>query len=184
MKRVILFLFILFGFAMMQAQEVIHLDEARLSFSPEAITVDSDLGTIRCVVNESYTGEFHENPIRFMKEKFDFKEFLSAIVNRDDFDEFLVTFNSSKGFLEATYTNEGELVGTFQKFENTFLPPAVRNQLYLENKGWTAVSNKYVASGRGDRIDREMYKIKLENGNKKRTVKIVPSATLVGFVNN
>jgi len=183
MKKVILFLFVLCcGFTTIQAQEVIQLDEARLSFDPEAITVDSELGAIRCIVKEGYTGEFSKNPIGFMKEKFDFKEFLSAIVNKDDFDEYLVTFNSSKGFLEAIYTNDGDLVQTYQRFQDIALPPAVRNQLYLENKGWTAISNKYTASGKSDRIDREVYKIRLENGNKKRSVKIVPSATLVGLV--
>ncbi len=185
MKKVILFLFVLCcGFATMQAQEVIQLDEARLGFELEAIEVDSEFGEIRCIVKESYTGEFSENPIRFMTEKFDFKDLLSAIVNKDQFDEYLVTFNSSKGFLEAIYTNDGELVQTYQKFQDIALPPAVRNQLYLENKGWTAISNKYTASGKSDRIDKEVYKIKLENGNKKRTVKIVPSATQVGFVSN
>ncbi|TVZ28456.1 hypothetical protein JM83_3587 [Gillisia sp. Hel_I_86] len=184
MKKVILFLFVLCGFATMQAQEVIQLDEARLSFSPEAITVDSDLGAIRCVVNESYTGEFSQNPIRFMTEKFDFKEFLSAIVNRDKFDRYLVTFNSTKGYLEAIYTNEGELVQTSQRFKDIVLPSSIRNQLFQENQGWTAIGTKYIASGKRDRIDKEIYKIKLENAGKKKTVKIVPSATLVGLVNN
>lgn len=182
MKRVILFLFILCGFTTMKGQDVIQLDEARLSVDLDAITVDTELGEIRCVVKEAYTGEFSSDPIRFMKEKFDFKEFITAIVNSDEFEEYLVTFNSSKGFLEAIYTNEGELVSTYQTFKDTFLPPAVRNQLYLENKGWTAISNKYVASGRNDQIDKEVYKIRIENGNKKKTVKIIPSATQVGFV--
>ena len=168
----------------MQSQEVIQLDEARVNSSLKAITIDSETGTIRCIVKEGYTGEFSENPIKFMKDRFDFKEFLSAIVNKDDFDEYLVTFNSSKGFLEAIYTNDGDLVQTYQRFQDIALPPSVRNQLYLENKGWTHVSNKYTASGKSDGLDRELYKIKLENGNKKRTVKIVPSATLVGLVSN
>lgn len=166
----------------MTAQEVIQLDEARLTVPLEDITVDSELGTIRCVVSEAYTGEFSSNPIRFMKEKFDFREFLSAVDNKDEFDEYLVTFKSTKGFLEAVYTNEGELVQTLQIFKDIFLPPAVRNQVYLENKGWTLVGTKYVASGKSDRIDREIYRVKLENGNKKKTVKIVPSAIQVGFV--
>lgn len=184
MKKLILFLFVLCGFAAMQAQEVIELDEARLSFDPDAISVDSDLGIIKCLVKESYTGEFSENPIRFMQENFDFNEFLSAIVNRNEFDKYLVTFNSTKGFLEATYTNNGELVETKQLFKNIALPPSVRNELFLQNPGWSLASNKYLATGKSDRIDREVYKIKIQNGNKKRMVKIVPSTTIVGLVSN
>lgn len=184
MKRVILLFFVLCGIATMKAQEVIQLDEARINFALDEITIDTELNSVRISVKEAYTGEFHENPIRFMKEKFDFNSFLDAVVNKEDFDEYLVTFNTRKGFLEALYSNDGELVRTYQIFKDIVLPPAVRNQLYNGNKGWTMISNKYVASGRSDRLDREVYKIRLENGNKRKSVKIVPSATLVGFVNN
>jgi len=185
MKNVIRFLFVLCGLATMQAQEVILLDEARLNFDADAITIDSKLGEIRCIVKEDYTGEFSDNPIKFMKEKFDFNEFLSAMDNRKNFDEYLVTFNSSKGYLEAIYSNNGNLVGTHQRFKNITLPSAVRNKLFVENQGWTAISIKYTASGKSDRIDKELYKIKLENGNKNRVVKITPPSTsLIGYVNN
>ncbi len=184
MKRVILLFFVLCGIATMKAQEVIQLDEARINFALDEITIDSDLNAVRISVKEAYTGEFHKNPIRFMNEKFDFNAFLEAVVNKQDFDEFLVTFTTSKGFLEALYTNEGEIVYNYQNFKDILLPPAVRNQLYVENKGWTMVSNKYVAVGKSDQIDKEVYRIRLENGNKRKSVKIVPSATLVGFVNN
>jgi hypothetical protein len=184
MKKLVLFLFVLCGFISMRAQDVIQLDEARLTIDLEAVTVDSNLGEIRCIVKEDFIGEFSSNPIKFMNEKFDFKEFLSAVVNKDEIDEYTVTFNSSKGYLEALFTNEAELVQTHQSFKDILLPSSVRNQLYLENKGWTMVSNKYKASGKRDRIDKEVYKIRLENGNKKRTVKIVPSSTLIGFVDN
>lgn len=182
MKRVILFLFVLCGIATMKAQEVIQLDEARINIALEEITIDTDLNAVKFIVNESYIGEFHKNPIRFVSEKFDFIAFLDAVTNKDEFDEYLVTFKTSKGFLEALYSDEGEMVSTYQRFQDILLPSAVRNQLYLENKDWTMVSNKYVASGKSDRIDKEVYKIKLENGNKRKTVKIVPSTTLIGFV--
>jgi len=184
MKRVILLFFVLCGIATMQAQEVIQLDEAKINFAYDEIAMDSDLNSVKLIVNEAYTGEFSKNPIRFVKESFDFNAFLDAVSNKDEYDEFLVTFNTAKGFLEAHYTNEGEMVSTYQSFKNIVLPPAVRNQLYNGNKGWTMISNKYVASGKSDRIDKEVYKIRLENGNKRKSVKIVPSATLIGFVNN
>ncbi len=184
MKKVILILFVLCGFASMQAQEVIQLDEARLNFNPDAVIVDSDLNSFRFIVKENYTGEFSQNPIEFMKQNFNFKGFLSAIVNADEFNEFTVTFTSRKGYLEAVYTNEGDLKGTRQKFVDKALPSIVRNQLYLENKGWTMVSNKYIASGNSDRVNNEVYKIKLENGNKSRRVKIVPGVTILGVASN
>lgn len=184
MKKLILFLIVIFGINSMEAQEVIQLDEARLNFSPSTIIVDSKLGTVKCIVKEEYTGEFSANPIRFMKEKFDFKEFLSVVSNNHEFDEYLVTFNSSKGFLKAIYTAEGELVKTTQLFKNINLPPAIRNELFINNEGWVVTSNKYSASGKADKIDKEFYRIKLTNGNKKRIIKITPSSTLVSVAHN
>jgi hypothetical protein len=168
----------------MQAQEVIQLGEARISYNPDAIVVNSDLNSVGFTVKENYIGEFTKNPIQFMKQNFDFKGLLSSVENKDDFDGFLVTFKSSKGYLEAVYTSEGELKRTHQRFVDKALPTIVRNQLYLENKGWTMASNKYIASGNSDRIDKEIYKIKLENGNKSRRVKIVPGVTILGVASN
>ena len=36
------------------------------------------------------------------------------------------------------------------------------------------VKNTYTASGKSDQIDKELYRIKLKNGNKSQIVKIVP----------
>jgi len=166
----------------MYGQEIIQLDEARLNFNPDAIEVNTDLGTIKCIVKENYVGEFSKNPIQFMKQNFDFKEFLSAVLNAKEFDEYVVTFNSKKGYLEAIYTNEGEIVQTLQKFNDKVLPLDLRRQVYTSNQGWTMVSNKYVASGRNDKIDKEYYKIKMENGSKSKSIKVVPGATTIVVV--
>lgn len=183
MKRVILLFIVLCGIATMKAQEVIQLDEARIDFVLDEINI-SDVNAIKLVVKEAFTGEFHENPIKFVRDKFDFNAFLDAVVNRDEFDEYLVTFNTRKGFLEALYSNDGDLVTTYQSFQDIVLPRALRIDLYNQHKGWTMTGNKYIASGKGYELNREVYKIKLENGNKKKTVKITPNSTLIGFVDN
>lgn len=185
MKRVFLFLSLVFGIGAMYGQEIIQLDEARLIYNPDAIEVNSDLGTVKCIVKENYIGEFSKNPIQFMKQNFDFKQFLSSVLDTKEFDEFVVTFNSKKGYLEAIYTNEGDLVQTLQRFNDKILPLDLRKQVYSSNQGWTMVSNKYIASGKKDRIDKEYYRIKLENGSKSKSIKLVPGATtIVGVVSN
>ncbi|CAM4025724.1 hypothetical protein [Gillisia hiemivivida] len=177
MKTMLLFVILLLSMGAMQAQEVIQLGEARISYNPDAIVVDSDLNSLSFTVKEKYNGEFSKNPIQFMKQNFDFKGLLSSLEGSDDFYEFLVTFKSKKGYLEATYNIEGELVNTYQKFSNKTLPLDIRRQVYTQNQGWTMVSNKYVASGRFDRIDKEFYKIKLANNNKLKNIKVVPGST-------
>ncbi len=179
MKTMLLFLFLLLSMGAMQAQKVIQLGEANISYNPDAIIVNSDLNSVAFTVKEKYSGEFSKNPIQFMKQNFNFQTLLSSVNNVDDFDEFLVTFKSKKGYLEATYDSEGELVNTYQRFSNKTPPLDISRQVYTQNQGWTMVSNKYVASGRSDRIDKEFYKIKLENGNQSKNIKVVPRSTTI-----
>tara|TARA_R100000935_G_C2831403_1_gene165300 strand:+ start:1716 stop:2270 length:555 start_codon:yes stop_codon:yes gene_type:complete len=184
MRTMLLSLFLLFTISAMQAQTVIQLGEARISYNPDAIIVNSNINSVGFTIKENYIGEFSKNPIQFMKQNFDFQELLSSIDNKDDFNGYLVTFRSTKGFLEANYTSEGKLKDTKQMFIDKALPNSLSKQLYSENAGWTMVSNKYLASGKEDRIDSEVYRIKLENGSKSRRVKLVPGATVLGIANN
>src|SRR5680860_1232900 len=69
---------------------------------------------------------------------------------------------------------DGELTKTAQKFKNIPLPFNLRRELYTSYKGWNMVKNTYTASGKSDQIDKELYRIKLKNGNRSQIVKIVP----------
>tara|TARA_R100000935_G_scaffold53574_1_gene81515 strand:- start:1141 stop:1698 length:558 start_codon:yes stop_codon:yes gene_type:complete len=179
MKTMLLFLFLLLGMGVMQAQKVTQLGEVRLGFNSNAVVKNSDLNSVSFSVKESYKGEFSKNPIEFMKQNFDFSSFVLAMPNARDYDEFLVTFNSEKGYLEAIYTDKGKLVQTHQKFIDKLLPLEVSRQVFTNYQGWKMVSNKYVASGKSDKIDKEYYKIKMENGDKTKSIKVVPGATIV-----
>ena len=179
MKTRLLFLFLLLGMGAMQAQKVTQLGEVRVGYNPNAIVVNSDLNSVSFIVKESYKGEFSKNPIQFMKQNFDFNNFISALPNASEFDEFVVTFNSEKGYLEAIYTNEGKLVQTLQKFNDKVLPLDLRRHVFTNYQGWKMISNKYVASGKSDKIDKEYYKIKMDNGGKTKSIKVVPGATIV-----
>ncbi len=172
--RTLIVLLLLVGFiSTSQAQQITELEEAKVNFALNPIKISSNLEEYTFIVEESFAGEFIKNPIAFMKENFDIKAFITSIDN-DKYDEFLVTFKSSKGYLEANYDKDGTLVETSQRFKDIVLPLNVRRELYKNNIGWTMVQNKYMASGKSDRIDKEVYKIKLENGKKSLNVKIDP----------
>jgi hypothetical protein len=170
MKTLIVLLLLVGFISTSQAQQITELEETKVKFAPKAVKISSNLDNYNFVVEESFAGEFIKNPIEFMKENFDIKAFITSIDN----DEFLVTFKSSKGYLEANYDKDGTLVKTSQRFKDIVLPLNVRRELYKNHKGWTMLQNKYMASGKGERIDREVYKIKLVNGNKKQNIKINP----------
>jgi len=117
-----------------------------------------------------------------MEQNFDIQNFISYLdqkistdLQKSHYESYRVTFSSSKGYLEAKFSKDGELKETAQNFKNILVPLNVRRELYTNYKGWNMVKNTYTASGKSDQIDTELYRIKLKNGNKSQIVKIVPA---------
>lgn len=162
-------MFLLFGTAV-QAQ-IIELEEAKVDYFPE-LTKDGN-NSFSYTVNERKSGDFAADAIGFMNRNFDIQAFLDEIGNLDH-EMYEVTFQNSHGYLMAEFNDKGQLLSTRQQFKNILVPALVRTELYKNHKGWTMVKNRYSASGRGDLIEEEMYKIRLENGNKSQTIKIDP----------
>ena len=175
MKSLIVFLLIVCGMFIGQAQVVTQLKETKVEFAPYTIIPTSDLDSYEVVIKESYTGLFSKNALKFVKENFDAKKLIQAI-NEPDYDSYLISYRSSKGYLDATYTKNGELERTYQKFQNIALPFEIRNQVYTNHKGWTMIKNTYVASGKGNMLNKELYRVTLENGKNRRNIKIQPRA--------
>lgn len=173
MKTFIFLMLLLVATAVGQAQEITQLEEAKVGFSPLDAKITQVGDSYSYKVKEAYTGEFLEDPIAFMKANFDIKNFMAETAEKN-YDSYLVNFSCSKGFLEANYNSEGELIKTHQKFKDILLPHEVRQEVYRNNVGWTVTANKYVASGKGDMLDKQLYRVKLEKGNQKRVLKIDP----------
>ncbi|MFV8226562.1 hypothetical protein [Christiangramia aquimixticola] len=151
----------------------IELEEAKVGFTPMEAKITRDGDNFTFNIKESYTGEFEKDALGFMQANFDILGFIQETQN-EDYDSYLVTFRSGKGYLTADFDKEGNLVKTSQKFENIILPLDVRREVYQANQGWTMTANKYAASGRANLLEKEVYKIKLVNNNQKRTVKLDP----------
>ena len=173
MKTLIFSLLLVFAASMGHAQQITELEEAKVGFAPLDVEVVESGDNFTYRVTESFTGEFVDDPIAFMKANFDIQNFMAAYEDRN-YNSYHITFQSGKGFLKADFDKEGELVRTYQKFKDIVLPLDVRRELYNDNKGWNMTKNKYIASGRGELVEKEVYKIKVENGNKKRNLKIDP----------
>lgn len=156
-----------------KAQEVTQLEEAKVGFAPLEAKITRVGDNYSYKVKEAYTGEFLENPIAFMKANFEIKNFMAETADMN-YDSYLVNFSCSKGYLEAHYNKEGELIKTHQKFKDILLPHQVRQQVYRNNMGWTVTANMYIASGKQDMLDKQLYRIKLEKGSQKRVLKIDP----------
>ena len=179
MKKLV-YLLLLAGIATGQAQ-VIQLDEARVEGRSVKISINGD--DLKYAVVEDYKGQFHKNPIAFMKEKFDIHSFIEQM-RGTGYDSFLVEFRNRKGYLEASFDGEGNLLRTSQKFKNIALPIAIARELVTKHNGWTMKKNLYLASGKGDALDNELYRITMKNGKRTQNVKIIPDRSPAGLVSN
>ncbi len=172
MKTLILISFLLCSIFTGFAQEVTELEEARIVVLPKQLP-SSNSNEYRFQVNEKYAGEFSKDAVSFMLDNFDMPGFIATVMDKE-YDTYLLTFSSSNGYLSADFDKEGQLVSTNQRFKDVVLPLDVRRNLYVQNKGWTMTKNTYKAKGEEDRLDEEMYRIKMERGNDKKIVKIDP----------
>lgn len=172
MKNLVLCLMLLLFGTVAQAQ-VIELEEAKLDDFKNLVKGSDN--TFSYMVNESEPGEFAADALGFMKRNFDIHAFINEIGD-NDYETYEVTFSNSQGFLRAEFDDNGGLKETHQEFRDILVPANVRTELYKNHKGWTMVKNKYYAKGHGDLIEEEIYKIRLENGNKSQNIKIDPRA--------
>jgi len=175
MKTLIVFLLVMCGIGIGKAQ-VIQLEETKVEFAPYTIIATSGLDNYEVVIDEGFKGQFSSNALKFVKENFDVNKLIQAINNPDYYSySYLIRFSSSKGYLDATYSKDGKLGYSHQMFKDVLLPLEIRREVYTNYKGWTMVKNKYIASGNGDKLNKEIYRINLKKDNKKQNIKIIPS---------
>lgn len=181
MKTIVISLFMVLWMSTIQAQTVMQLDAATVTYkapklqlhtkAPKVVTT-SNLTNLDFEIKEDYENHFMKNPIKFLQENFDVN---SLNLKDGGLGNIEVSFLSRKGYLKATFDNKGELVKTSQRFRNIELPQKVWRDIYKENLGWTMASNIYKANGKGNRINNELYKVKLTQGKQKKYVKYVPA---------
>ncbi|WP_037320445.1 hypothetical protein [Salegentibacter sp. Hel_I_6] len=157
------------------AQRITELEETKISFSPLIFIETDEPDDYRFKIKDGYDKEFTLDPIGFMESYFNIDNFIQEVGDKD-YDFYLVNFSNENGFLEAKYSKEGELDRTRQIFKNAALPVAVRNELWRQTEGWSMVKNTYVARGKGNRLDKELYRIKVVKNNKAKIIKIDPKS--------
>lgn len=171
--KTLIFLMVLVLTMTTQAQNAIELNEARVKAYPLFEEMSRNGNNFSVNIRENYPGEFEKYPTGFLKNNFDINEFI-ALTRDLNYDSYQVTLKSRNGMLKANYDRDGKLGKTFYKFKNVDLPYALKQQIYLDNKGWSIVKNSWIAKGREGMTEKNIYRIKLKNGNKTRQIKISP----------
>ncbi len=183
MKTLIISITLILTATMLSAQEVTVLDETRLFYAPLNVVVDQDGDSYIYEVNERLGRQFAKDPIGFMNANFDIQSFINHTADKR-YNAYLVTFKSTHGSLEADFDKNGKLLETRQQFKNVVLPPYIRNDVHQTYEGWTLTKTKYTARTKGEILANATYKIKLENGREKQTLKIEARSSDVGVAIN
>ena len=152
-----------------QAQEFTELKEAKVGFAPLSSNVEREGNSFTFRINEGYKGEFEKDPLAFMEANFDIQNFISQ-VKHEEYDSYEVSFVSGKGILKADFNKDGDLVKSSSRFKNIVLPEKLRDQLYRDHKGWAMTKNIHITAGRDGIVNKDYYKIKLENGKDRKRI--------------
>jgi hypothetical protein len=183
MKTLIIFITFSLTAAIMCAQEVTVLDEARLFYAPLNAEVSQQGDSYIYNIKESASQKFARNPIAFMKANFDIQRFISQTA-KENYHSYLVTFISNNGSLEADFDRNGKLLETRQKFDNVILPSAIRNNVFSNYKGYSLTKAKYSARTEGEILAKATYSIRLDNGTEKQNLKIDARSSGIGVAVN
>ncbi|TDU39739.1 hypothetical protein BXY82_1769 [Gelidibacter sediminis] len=171
MKTLIVLLLFVVATTVGQAQELTHLEEVKVEKAPAKRKYVKINDRVVFKVDRAHVLEFTKNPIGFMNDHFDIQRLIATFGN-SRINEYEVTLSSQKGFMIANFDKKGNLLKTYQNFKDMLLPLNIRREIYNSHKGWTMTKNNYKAITKGEMLTKEQYRITMQNGNRKQTVKI------------
>ena len=169
MRNLIFCLFLIGGMSIGHSQIV--LKEAKVDYNRASMQVDPVTKSVQLEIPETYVGEFQEDPLSFIQENFSIQQLVEA--NRKfKFDSYDVYFTSRKGKVLAKFDKNGELISSYHRFKNVELPEDVKMQILQNYKNSKVVNNRHILSTRNLLIDKEFYKVKIQDGNKTKRLRI------------
>lgn len=183
MKTLIIFIMFSLTAALMCAQEVTVLDEARLFYAPLNAEISQQGDSYIYKIKESAGQKFARNPIAFMKANFNIQSFIRQTA-KENYHGYLVTFISNNGSLEADFDKNGKLLQTRQQFNDVILPSEIRNDVFKNYSGYSLKKAKYSARTDGEILAKATYSIQLDNGKKKQNLKIDARSNGIGVAIN
>lgn len=89
----------------------------------------------------------------------------------DDYDGYFVSFYIPEGKILAAYDQDGKLLRTAEKFKNVMVPSVVRDAVAKRFPQWGITENVYLVNYNDGSGATKVYKLLLENGDKRLKVK-------------
>ncbi|MDP4261583.1 MAG: nicotinate-nucleotide adenylyltransferase [Bacteroidota bacterium] len=89
----------------------------------------------------------------------------------EEYDNYFISFFIPDGEILAVYDQNGKILHTAEKFKNVALPPGVRKSVTTRFPGWAISKDVYVVQYSESEGGKKVYKLLLENGDKRIRVK-------------
>lgn len=92
----------------------------------------------------------------------------------DEYDNYFVSFLIPEGKILAAYDKDGKLLRTAEKYKNVTVPLAVKQAVEKKYPQWVIAKDVYLVNyyAEGGGVNKKLYKLVLENGDKRMRVKI------------
>jgi hypothetical protein len=89
----------------------------------------------------------------------------------DEYDTYFISFYIPEGEILAAYDKDGKLLRTAEKYKNVKLPLPVAATVAQKYPGWGIAKDVYLVSYYESRGISKVFKLILENGNKRMRIK-------------
>jgi hypothetical protein len=117
-----------------------------------------------------------DQSVRALEEKF-----VSYDLGKDyeGYDNYLVTMETKKGSLSATYNENGKLLSVVENYENVRLPSAVIYSIYKVFPGWKIINDKFLYTQEDGDIVKKQYNLKIKRNKEIRRLVVHPNGEIV-----
>jgi hypothetical protein len=110
-------------------------------------------------------------PVRMLERRAATFDVKNSDFYEDEYDNYFVSFYLPAGSVLAAYDQEGKLLRTAERFKNIALPPAVRQSVATRFPQWSINKDVYLVNYYDAPNARKVYKLLLQNGNKRLRVR-------------
>ncbi|WP_298238431.1 nicotinate-nucleotide adenylyltransferase [uncultured Algibacter sp.] len=90
----------------------------------------------------------------------------------DEYDLYEVYFVIPEGKILASYDSESNLLRTIERYKNINLPESVLESVSTRFPNWAISKNAYLVNYHNSGKLKKLYKLTLENGNKRIKIKV------------
>jgi hypothetical protein len=97
----------------------------------------------------------------------------------DEYDTYFISFYIPEGEILAAYDKDGKLLRTAEKYKNVKLPLPVAATVAQKYPGWGIAKDVYLVSYYESKGINKVYKLILENGNKRMRIKTNESGDII-----